>query len=153
MVSAIIEIGKSLIDAIIGYVKGKQAVAEAITQNKIRLAQNKQSHNQAWEMKQLDNAGWKDDVLFYAIIIMFIYSAFDPVGAAKVFKSWEVLPQWWLEVTGWLVGSVLGVRKLGDTLPPLISGVKGAILGKQQDKPPVDEAPRNKTIDDPFAEK
>ncbi len=127
MITAVIELGKLVLENISSWIKGKQAINEAIVQNKVRLAQSEQSHNQEWEMKQLDNSGWKDDVLFYSIIMMYVYSAFDPLGARAVFESWKVLPEWWLQITGWLVASVLGVRKLGDTLPALISGVKGAL--------------------------
>ncbi len=78
-------------------------------------------------MKQLENSGWKDDVLFYAIIGLYVYSAIDPTGAARVFDTWNELPPWFLNITGWMVAAVLGVKKLGDYLPQMISGLKDAL--------------------------
>jgi len=120
-------LGTSVVDNIAGYFKNKQAIKKAVVDNKIRLAQGQQSHNHSWEMAQLENAGWKDDVLFYAILGMFVWSAIDPEASKVVFTNWQTLPAWFLEITGWLVASVLGVKKIGEYLPGLISGVKGAI--------------------------
>lgn len=101
----------------------------AIIDNKMRLARSDQEYNHEWEMKQLDNAGYKDDVLFYAIIGMFVWSGFDPEASAQVFQNWNALPEWFLQVTMWLVASVIGVKKVGDYLPGLIAAVKGAVKG------------------------
>ena len=32
-------------------------------------------------------------------------------------RSWEALPDWFLQVTFWIVAAVLGVKKIGDYLP------------------------------------
>jgi hypothetical protein len=127
VISAVVELGKLVFGGVINHFKSKQKIKEAVAQNKIRLAQSAQSHNQKWELSQLENAGWKDDILFYAIIGMFAWSAIDPDASAKVFENWKMLPEWFLTITGWLVASVLGVKKLGDYLPALIAGVKGAV--------------------------
>lgn len=127
MINIISTLGSSIITGITGYFKRKQAIKQAVTDNKIRLAQDQQSHNHAWEMRSLESNGAKDDVLFYAIIGLFVWSAIDPDGARVVFDNWETLPDWLLEITGWLVASVLGVKKIGDYLPGLISGVKNAV--------------------------
>lgn len=103
----------------------KHEVKKAVTENKIRLAQSEQTHNQSWEMKQLENAGWKDDVLFFAWIGFFAWSGFDPEGAGEVIKAWEQLPDWFLQVTFWIVAAVLGVKKLGDYLPNAMQALKG----------------------------
>ena len=99
----------------------------AIHENKMRLAKSAQDYNAEWEMKQLDNSGYKDDVLFYAVIGMFVWSGICPEEAAIVFANWELLPEWFLQVTMWLVASVIGVKKVGDYLPGLISAVKQAV--------------------------
>lgn len=121
----------SIISAVVGGVvdhfKGKQRLKSAIMENNIRLAQSEQTHNQSWEMKQLENAGWKDDVLFYAFIGMFVWAGFDPDAAVIFFANLEVLPEWFVKIFMWLVASVIGVKKIGDYAPALIKGVKEAV--------------------------
>ncbi len=130
MITAITSLGSAVVGGISGYFKRKQELTAAIHENKVKLALSEQSYNQEWEMRQLDNSGWKDDVLFYAILLMFVWSAFDPEAAAKVFENWKMLPPWFLEITGWLVASVIGVKKVGEYLPGLLSGVKQVLKEK-----------------------
>lgn len=117
-------LGSTIIGGIIDHFKGKQAVKAAVVQNKIRLAQSEQSHNQDWEMKQLDNAGWKDDVLFYAFIVLFVWTGFDPTASHAFFVNLAVLPGWVLKTWFWLLAGVLGVKKIGDYGPALVSSLK-----------------------------
>jgi hypothetical protein len=112
---------------VVEHFKDKRKIKAAITENKIRLAQDQQNFNQDWEMKQLDNAGWKDEALFIAIIAMYLYSAFDPVGAAAVFANWELIPEWFRTITMWMVAGIVGVKKIGDYLPGAIKGIKEAV--------------------------
>lgn len=118
----------SLISTLIGgvtqFFKGRQEIKKAVIENKVRLAKDAQSFNHEWEMASLTNAGYKDDILFYAIVGMFVYSAIDPDGAAKVFKNWEAIPAWFREITMWMVASIIGVRKLGQYLPELMKGIR-----------------------------
>jgi hypothetical protein len=107
--------------------KDKREIKKAVTENKIRLAQSEQSHNQGWEMKQLDNSGWKDDILFYAIIGMFIWTGFDPDGSAKFFQNLDQLPEWFVKIWFWVVASVLGVKKVGDYVPGLLGAIKDVV--------------------------
>lgn len=116
-----------LLGGVVSLFKKKQDLKKAVMDNKIRLAMSEQEYNREWEMKQLDNAGWKDDILFYAIIAMFIWSGFDPDGARVVFENWAVLPEWFIQMTMWLVASVIGVKKIGDYIPGLIGAVKEAV--------------------------
>jgi hypothetical protein len=120
-----------LIGTILGGVKdhfeGKRKVKAAITSNRIRMAESSQTHNQDWEMKQLDQAGWKDDILFYFFIGVFIWAGFDPEGSALFFKNIDVLPDWFIKVWFWVVASVLGVKKIGDYVPGLLSAIKDVV--------------------------
>lgn len=125
--TAAISLGKSVFDSAVGYFTRKQRVKEAIANNKARLAGQEGEFNHQWEMRSLDNTGWKDEVLFYGVIAMYIYSAIDPDGAAKVFTNWKVIPEWFSKITMVLVASVVGIKKLGDYLPSLISGTKAAL--------------------------
>ena len=117
-----------LVTTIVGGIKdhfeGKRKVKQAITDNKIRLARSAQDHNQDWEMKQLENAGYKDDILFYAFIAMFVWSGIDPEGAGKFFENLKILPDWFIKIWFAVVASVLGIKKIGDYLPGMISGIK-----------------------------
>jgi len=124
-----IPILSDIVKGVTGIISKKVELKGAIIDNKMRLAKSDQEYNHEWEMKQLDNAGYKDDVLFYAIIGMFVWSGFDPQGSAEVFRNWNMLPEWFLQITMWLVASVIGVKKVGDYLPGLISAVKSAVKG------------------------
>ncbi len=109
------------------HLEGRRKIKQAVTENKIRLAQSEQEHNQSWEIKSLSEAGWKDDALFFCWLGFFIYSGIDPAATAIIFDGWASAPAWFIEVSGWLIGSVIGVRALGSKLPSLISGIKSAI--------------------------
>lgn len=127
ILTTITSLGTMIIGGIKDHFAGKRKVKQAIIENKIRLAQSEQSHNQKWETMQLDNTGWKDDVLFYAFIAMFVWAGFDPEGSKQFFNNLNVLPVWFIKTWFWIVASVLGVKKIGDYLPGVISGVKAAM--------------------------
>lgn len=130
-------LGSLIINGITGHFERKQQLAQAIVENKIRLAQSEQSHNEDWEMKCLENQGWKDDVLFYAIVLMFVWSGFDPERAKTVFDNWSLLPDWFVQLVTVVVGSVLGIRKIADYCPAMVRGIKTAWTGvTQQPLPP-----------------
>lgn len=114
----------TIINGVTEHFKNKQKVKAAITENRIRLAADQQSHNHEWEMRQLDNAGWKDDVLFYGFIAMFIWAGFDPEGAKQFFDNLTVLPEWFIKTWLWLVASVIGVKKIGEYAPDAIKAIK-----------------------------
>jgi hypothetical protein len=116
-----------IVKAVGGVFKKKIELKQAIMENKIRMAMSKDEMNHDWEMKSLDNAGYKDDVLFYAVILFFVFSGIFPERAAVVFANWELIPEWFLQITMWLVASVVGVKKVGDYVPGLISSVKAAL--------------------------
>lgn len=127
IVGAVAGLVSLLVEGAWDHLKGRQEIKKAVVENKIRLAQSSQEFNQAWEMKQLENAGWKDDVLFYAWLAFFIWSGFAPENATEVLAAWEALPEWFLKITFWIVAAVLGVKKLGDYLPGTVRGVRRAL--------------------------
>lgn len=126
----LVGLAKTIVGGITDHFEGKRKVRQAIVNNKVRLAQAAQTHNQDWEMKQLDNVGWKDDVLFYAFILMFIWAGIDPDGAKVFFENLHVLPEWFVKTWFWLVASIVGVKKIGDYLPGTIGGVKDVLKKK-----------------------
>jgi len=134
MISAILDVLKMIVGGVTDSFKGKRAIKQAIIENKIRLAKSEQEHNQDWELKQLDNRGYKEDVLFYAFIGMFVWAGFDPDGSTKFFTNIGTLPEWFIKTWFWLVASVLGVKKIGDYLPGTISGIRNTLKKKEKEK-------------------
>ena len=130
LIAPITSIVNNLVGGVTDHFASKRKLKQAVTENKIRMAESTLSHNQDWEMKQLDNSGWKDDVLFYAIVFFFVYTGINPEHAGEIIKNWEILPDWFITIFGWVVAAVLGVKKIGDYLPMAIRGVKTAINGK-----------------------
>ncbi len=124
MIATIIELGKLIIGGIADSFKSKRKLKKAIVDNKIRLAQSEQEHNQNWELKQLSNAGYKDDVLFYAFVLVFVWAGFYPEASQEFFTNINTLPEWFLKTWFWIVASVLGVKKIGDYLPVVVSGLR-----------------------------
>ena len=127
ILGAVSELAKTGIQSITGIVKRHQELKAAKTENEARLLRSDQSHNQAWEMRALTNAGWKDEALFILIMAMWVYSAIDPEGAKVIFTNWkESIPEWYQQITMWLVASVIGVKKIADYGPALVAGLKSA---------------------------
>ncbi|NDV18146.1 hypothetical protein GO013_01770 [Pseudodesulfovibrio sp. JC047] len=129
LIGAVAGLLSTMVDGVSGHLKRKEELKKAVMENRMRLARSDRECNHEWEMKQLEHAGWKDDVLFFAWIGFFIWSGFDPDGAGEVLRSWENLPEWFLQVTFWIVAAVLGVKKIGDLLPGAVRGVKDALGG------------------------
>jgi len=131
IIGAVTGLLTTVVEGVTGHMKQKQELKKAVMENRMRLAQSDSEFNHEWEMKQLENAGWKDDVLFFAWIGFFIWSGVDPDGAADVIRAWEKLPDWFLQITFWVVAAVLGVKKIGDYLPSAIRGLKDAAGGSR----------------------
>lgn len=131
ILGAVAGLFSTIVSGITSHLKQKQDLKKTVMENRMRLARSDQAFNHEWEMKQLENAGWKDDVLFFAWIGFFIWSGFDPEGASEIIQSWETLPDWFLQVTFWIVAAVLGVKKIGDYLPAALRGMKDSIGGRQ----------------------
>jgi hypothetical protein len=129
IIGAVAGLLSSIVGGVTDHVKRKQELKKTVMENRMRLARSDQEFNHEWEMKQLENAGWKDDVLFFAWIGFFVWSGVDPEGAGRVIESWENLPDWFLQVTFWIVAAVLGVKKIGDYLPGAVRGLRDALGG------------------------
>ena len=127
IIGPLLRLGGSVVDGVNEHYEGKRRLKKAIVDNNIRLAQSEQTHNQSWEMRSLENAGWKDEVLFYSFIAMFVWAGFDPDGAKQFFENLSILPEWFVKTWLWIIASILGVKKIGDYAPSLIKGVKEAL--------------------------
>ena len=111
----------------INYFNKKQELKTAIMDQKIKLAQSDMTYNSEWELRSLINAGWKDDILFYGVIGVFVWAGIDPQAANQYFQNLSVLPEWFITTFVWLVASVIGVRKFGEYAPSVIKSIKGAM--------------------------
>ena len=131
MLTAILALGTTIIGGVKGHLENKQKISQAVVENKMRLAASETEFNHEWEMKSLQGAGFKDDVLFYGFIGMFVWAGFDPEGAKVFFLNLDSLPEWFVKVWFAIVASVLGIKKIGDYLPGAIQGVKAAFKGKE----------------------
>lgn len=127
IIGAVAGLLTTVVTSITGHMKQKQELRKTVMENRMRLARSDREFNHEWEMKQLENAGWKDDALFFAWIGFFVWSGVDPQGAGEVIRAWENLPDWFLQVTFWIVAAVLGVKKLGDYLPGAVKGLRDAM--------------------------
>ena len=125
--SSILKIITIPIKGVAKHISKKQELKNAIIDNKIRLAQSQMDYNADWEMASLINAGWKDDILFYGVIALFVWTGADPEAAAAYFDNLSVLPEWFITIFTWLVASVIGVKKLGDYAPSIIRSIRGKI--------------------------
>lgn len=131
IIGAVAGLLTTVVEGVTGHMKQKQKLKQTVMENRMRLAKSDREFNHEWEMKQLENAGWKDDVLFFAWIGFFIWSGFAPDEAGRVIAAWETLPEWFLQVTFWIVAAVLGVKKIGDYLPGAMKGLKDSMGGKR----------------------
>lgn len=127
MIPALAALGTTLIEGVTQFFRSKQEIAKAAAENRARLLRSEHEHNQEWEMRSLENAGWKDDILFYFFIGLFIWAGFDPEGSGAFFVNVALMPDWFKETWSWLIASVLGVKKIGEYVPGIVRGVKDAL--------------------------
>ena len=94
--------------------QNQRDIEKAVADNKIRLAQSLETHNENWEMAALtggDNLVRRASFLVWSAPM--IWAAFDPKGAAAFFKdALAALPDWY--VGGYLAisGAVWGLSEL-----------------------------------------
>ena len=94
--------------------ENQREIERAVTDNKIRLAQDAQTHNEAWEMAALEG---KDNLLRRSSFLIWsapmLWAAYDAQAAAQFFGvALAALPDWY--VAGYLAisGAVWGIAEL-----------------------------------------
>ena len=92
IIGPIFELGGVIAKGVINGQKAKQNLKAANTNSRIRMAESRQNYNQTWELRSLENAGWKDDILFYALIGMYVFAGFFPDQAALFFNNLNLMP-------------------------------------------------------------
>ena len=122
----------SLVSALVGGVsdhfKDKRALKKAEVDNKIRLMQSEQSHNQDWEMASLqDKDKWLRRISF-AIFILTItpIAAIAPEWIIEYYAALKVIPEWNLQLIMIMIGGIWGVAELKQSLPGIVGFIKGS---------------------------
>ena len=89
-------------------------VERAVTENRIRLAQSEQTHNQEWEMRALEGRdSWLRRVSFFMWSAPLLWAYFDPAGAKAYFtESLAGLPEWYVGGYLAITGAVWGLSEL-----------------------------------------
>lgn len=94
--------------------KDRREIERAVVENKIRLAQSHETHNQAWEMAALEG---RDALLrrasFAAWSAPVLWAAVDPAGARRFFdESLGALPEWYIVGYLGITGAIWGIAEL-----------------------------------------
>lgn len=95
------------------------AVADAVTEAKIRRLEVSQEADIAWENTSIRNSGWKDEwftiILSIPMILVFVPGMAEYVGAG--FKALqENTPEWYQWAFMVAVASSFGYKKLADLM-------------------------------------
>lgn len=111
--------------------KKAQAKAEleiAVTNNRARLARDKETNNHDWEMANLTD---KDKGLRYISYSIFalpiLVTVVYPSQGQAIFTNLEYVPDWWVKTFVSINGGVWGIIELKRAAPALISAIKGAV--------------------------
>lgn len=123
MITAILGFIGSIAGLVSDNVRQRREIAAAETANRVRLLQDAQSNNHAWEMASLAD---KDKTLRWLCFVLFTYplvwAAFDAQGAAAYFNTTlAALPDWYKQIVFSMVGGIWGVAALKDTVPSLVN--------------------------------
>lgn len=122
MLSIIGSLLSTAADGIVDHFKDQRAIKKAETENKIRLMQSEQSHNQDWEMASLrDKDKWLRRISF-AIFIWPItpIAAIAPSWILKYYEALEAIPEWNLQLIMIMIGGIWGVAELKQSLPGIV---------------------------------
>jgi len=94
--------------------ENQRKIKKAVADNKIRLAQSEQSHNQEWEMSVLEG---RDNFLrrlsFFLLSFPLIWAYFDPMGARAYFTdALGALPDWYIQAYLGVLAAIWGLSEL-----------------------------------------
>lgn len=125
LLGPVMDIGKE-------YLKGRKKLKSAkldmqlaSMQNKARLLADHQSHNNSWEMAQLeDKDKWLRRFSFLAFSAPFIVAIFAPEQVALYFnEAISSVPMWWQKTYMAITGAIWGLSSLKNTVPGLLEGL------------------------------
>lgn len=107
--------------------------AQAVEDNKARLAASVEDHNSSWEMAQLSD---KDKglrrVCFVILMAPFVYAMFDPQAVTNYFDVvLDAMPEWYINIVVGVIGAIWGFSYARTQLPSIIGGIMDAIRGRK----------------------
>lgn len=129
-IKTIASLGKSVVNGVRNHFADKRELKKAKVDAKINRLRSAQQHDQKWELRQMENSGWQDEVLFLFFIGLFVLAGVAPEHAREFFENLNVLPDWFVKTWMWIVASVVGVKKIGDYGPKLAKEGIDAIKGR-----------------------
>lgn len=114
LLAAAVEIGRGFFNDWKARREDKRQVERAVTENRIRLAQSAQEHNQEWEMRALEGRdNWLRRLSFGMWSAPLLWAYFDPAGARAYFtESLAGLPEWYVGGYLAITGAVWGLVEL-----------------------------------------
>jgi hypothetical protein len=94
--------------------QNQRDVEKAVTDNRIRLATDAQTHNQEWEMRAMEGRDtWLRRLSFAAWSAPMVWAYFDPSAAAAYFsQSLAALPDWYVGGYLGITGAIWGLVEL-----------------------------------------
>lgn len=118
MIPALIAIAGQVVGSLVDDWRARREnarqVEKAVTENRIRLAQSEQSHNQEWEMRALEGRdNWLRRLSFGFWSAPLLWAYFDPAAAKAYFvDSLSGLPDWYVGGYLAITGAVWGLSEL-----------------------------------------
>ena len=113
IIGAAFEIGRELVDEWREGRRNKRKIKAAVAENKARLAVEKQTHNNKWEMMQLED---KDELLqrvsFFLLSAPFLIAIFDPQAVNQYFTvALSSVPEWYQYLYVGMLGGIWGIAE------------------------------------------
>lgn len=110
-----VDVGKGLLGDYTAGRKNKRKIANAVALNKIKLAESAQSHNQVWELAQIEG---KDKFLrrvsFFMLSAPFVVAIVAPHSVQEYFTvALASMPEWYQYMYVSIIGAIWGISELG----------------------------------------
>ncbi len=106
--------------------QAKQEREQAAIATQIKLIQDENSNNSAWEIASLAGKDkWLQRISFAMFSFPLVWAAFDPNAVANYFKvAIAACPTWYFQTYITMTGVVWSVASLKNSAPAMIGGIK-----------------------------
>lgn len=116
ILGALVDVGKGYFADWQAARAGQRQINAAVVQNKIRLAESAQTHNQEWEMAALQG---KDNILrrvsFLLWVWPLVWGYFSPESLQSYFVTLrDVMPDWYIQGFLGMNAAIWGLSSLKD---------------------------------------
>jgi len=114
LVGFLLGLGKDLVDTWRKKKERQDRIEEAVTESKIRLAQSEQTHNQTWELAQINGQDKNLRRISFAVwSTPAVWAMFDPVGIQESFSAaLAALPEWYVYGYLAMTGAIWGIAEM-----------------------------------------